>query len=227
MNWVRHISDFALLFFDATLWEVTGRSLFVSLMATLISMNLGLILARCLLQAHSRWAKFFDALLGAFVAIPAVVIGLLALLFFSSSIFKESQITLTIVPMMLAQALLLTPLAATLCLGALRAHFKLIGEELVSLGASNSAMFNVLIRECWPTLIATSILVFSRGIAEVGTVLIIGGNVEGRTQVLTTLIAEKARIGIYEQAIALSLILIFIALILSLVVRTLQKRFET
>ncbi len=224
MSWLSTISDFVPIFSDPLVWTVTGRTLLVSFVATLIAMNLGLILARGLLRARRSWAKFLDALLSAFVAIPAVVFGLLALMFFSSTLFEGSQITLTIVPMMVAQATLLTPLAATLSLTVLRGRYQGIGEELASLGASGGQVFGALMRDCWPALIATAVLVFSRGVAEVGTVLIVGGNIEGRTQVLTTLIAERARNGAYEPAVALALILIGLALILSLIVRGLQGR---
>ncbi len=222
MSWLSTISDFAPIFWDPQVWTVTGRTLLVSFVATLIAMNLGLILARGLLRARRPWIKFLDALLSAFVAIPAVVFGLLALMLFSSALFEGTQITLTIVPMMVAQATLLTPLAATLSLSVLRGRYQGIGEELTSLGASGGQVFGALMHDCWPPLIATAVLVFSRGVAEVGTVLIVGGNIEGRTQVLTTLIAERARNGAYEPAVALALILIGLALVLSLIVRGLQ-----
>ena len=214
----------AAIFFDPETWAVTGRSLLVSLIATFFAMTLGLVLARALLRGQSRIARFFDALLSAFVAIPAVVIGLLALLFFSSAWFSKTQITLTLLPMMVAQAALLLPLATTLSLQVLRARDQEIGEELRALGARPGQAFDALLRDTWPGLAATAVLVFSRGIAEVGTVLIIGGNVAGHTQVLTTLIAEQARNGVYEQAVALALILIVLALTLSLIVRYLQFR---
>ena len=215
---------FIAIFLDPATWAVTGRSLLVSMVATLFAMTLGLLLARMLLDGRSRIARFFDALLSAFVAIPAVVIGLLALLLFSSALFTDTQITLTLLPMMAAQSALLLPLATTLSLQVLRQRNGQIGEELRALGTQPGQAFDALLRDTWPTLAATAVLVFSRGIAEVGTVLIIGGNVAGHTQVLTTLIAEQARNGIYEQAVALALILILIALGLSLTVRHLQHR---
>lgn len=217
------LSDFASVFLSPLTWSVTGRSLLVSFAATFIAMDLGLIFAALLLRAKSRFAKFMDALMASFVAIPAVVIGLLALLFFSASWFEGTRITLTILPMIAAQSLLLLPLATTYILQVLRSRDQEIGEELQSLGASRAQAFDALLRDTWPALLATGVLVFSRGIAEVGTVLIIGGNVEGRTQVLTTLIAEQARNGVYETAIALALILILLALTLSLIVRRLQR----
>ena len=218
--------EFWLIFLDPETWAITGRSLLVSLTASFFALTLGLVLARMLLETTNYAAKFFDALVSAFVAIPAVVIGLLALLFFSGPLFAGSQITLTILPMIVAQTVLLLPLATALILQILRARFEDIGEELRSLGISRHRAFDALIWDTWPTLIATAVLVFSRGIAEVGTVLIIGGNVEGRTQVLTTLIAEQARNGLYENAVALALILIILALCLSLLVRHFQIRIE-
>ena len=220
------LTDFGLIFLDPATWIVTGRSLLVSLIASFFAMTLGLILARALLHARSRVSRFFDALISAFVAIPAVVVGLLALIFFSGPLFTGSQITLTILPMIAAQTVLLTPLATSLILQVVRTRHGEIGEELKSLGAGAFQIFDALIRDTWPALAATGVLVFSRGIAEVGTVLIIGGNIEGRTQVLTTLIAEQARNGLYEGPIALALILIILALILSLMVRRLQQRFD-
>jgi len=216
--------DFGQIFLAPETWAVTARSLLVSTFASLIALCLGLALAQSLLEARSRFARLMDALLSAFVAIPAVVVGLLALIFFASPLFEGTQITLTLLPMIVAQAVLLTPLAATLSLQVLRERNAQVGEELRALGARKGRHIDALIRDTWPALAATAVLVFSRGIAEVGTVLIIGGNVEGRTQVLTTLIAEQARNGVYESAVALAAILIVLALVLSLLVRTLQRR---
>ena len=218
------LNDFSQIFLSLDTWLVTGRSLLVSLVASFLAMSAGLFVAQRLLYADSRLAKALDALLSAFVAIPAVVVGLLALLFFSSPWFATTQITLTLLPMMAAQAALLLPLAATLILQTLRVREDEMGEELRALGASQLQVIDALIRDTWPALAAVGVLVFSRGIAEVGTVLIIGGNVAGHTQVLTTLIAEQARNGIYESAVALALILIVLALALSLSVRYLQAR---
>ena len=219
-------TDFGGIFLDAQTWSVTGRSLLVSATACFLAMDLGLILASLLLHARSRLARFLDALVAAFVAIPAVVIGLLALVFFSSSLFAETRITLSLIPMITAQTLLLTPLATTLILQVLRARDHTLGEELHSLGAKGGQAFDILLRETWPALLVTAVLVFARGIAEVGTVLIVGGNVAGRTQVLTTLIAEQARNGVYETAMALALILLVLALALGLLAQHFQHRAE-
>lgn len=218
------LHDFALIFLDPETWMVTGRSLLVSAIASFLALSLGLMLAHLLLTARSRVARFFDSLLAAFVAIPAVVVGLLALLFFTSDLFEGTQITLTLLPMIVAQTLLLTPLAATLSLQVLRVREAEVGEELRALGANRLRLIDALIRDTWPALAASAVLVFSRGIAEVGTVLIIGGNVAGHTQVLTTLIAEQARNGSYEVAVALALILIVLALILAVLVRYFDGR---
>ena len=83
-----------------------------------------------------------------------------------------------------------------------------MGQELQALGAGRTQTFAALMHDTWPRLLALGVLVFSRGIAEVGTVLIVGGGLDGRTEVLTTKIAELAGLGAYEQAIALALILI-------------------
>ena len=80
--------DFGQVFLDPATWNVTLRSLLVSVIATLIAMDLALIFAGLLLEAKGRAARFFDALFSAFVAIPAVVVGLLALMFFTSPRLK-------------------------------------------------------------------------------------------------------------------------------------------
>ena len=218
------VADTFSIFLVPETWQVTGRTLLVSVSATVIAMTFGLIAAAALLEARGRVAKFFDALVSAFVAIPAVVIGLVALMIFTSTPFAGSRITLSLLPMILAQGTLLLPLATTLMLSVLRERHALLGEEMRSLGVGAGARFDALLMETWPHLAAVSILVFSRGIAEVGVVLILGGNIEGRTQVLTTLIAEQARLGQYELAAGLALILIVLAFVLTLIVRSLQAR---
>lgn len=218
------VADFLSIFLTPETWQVTARTLIVSLSATVIAMTGGLMASAALLEGRGRIAQFFDALVSAFVAIPAVVIGLLALMFFTSSAFAGSRITLSLVPMILAQGVLLLPLAVTLMLAVLRQRNGELGEEMRSLGVRAGARFDALLLETWPHLAAVALLVFSRGIAEVGVVLILGGNIEGRTQVLTTLIAEQARLGQYELATALALILIILAFVLTLLVRRLQAR---
>ena len=218
------MAEIAGIYLEAETWIIAGRSLTVSALASFIALDMALILAAILLRARSRLARGFEAIMAALMALPAVVIGLFGLMFFSSALFAGTQINLTLVPMIVAQSVLLFPLATTLILQVLRARDIVVGEELRSLGASRAQAFDALLGDTWPSLLAVAVLVFSRGIAEVGTVLIVGGGLDNRTEVLTTKIAELASIGAYEQAVALALILILLALILTLAVRRLEVR---
>ena len=218
------MAEFAGIYLDYETWAIAGRSLLVSALASFIALDVALILAALLLRTRNRVALGFEALMAALMALPAVVIGLLGLMFFSSALFVGTQINLTIVPMVAAQSVLLLPLATTLILQVLRARDAMIGEELRALGAGRAQSFDALMGDTWPSLLAVGVLVFSRGIAEVGTVLIVGGGLDSRTEVLTTKIAELASVGAYENAIALALILIVLALILTLIVRRLETR---
>lgn len=218
------MAEFAGIYLDPETWGIAGRSLLVSALASFIALDLALILSALLLRTRNRVAQAFEAFMAALMAVPAVVIGLLGLMFFSSALFAGAQISLTVVPMVAAQSVLLLPLATTLILQVLRAREAVIGEELRSLGANRAQAFDALLGDTWPSLLAVAVLVFSRGIAEVGTVLIVGGGLDSRTEVLTTKIAELASLGAYENAIALALILIVLALVLTLIVRRLEAR---
>jgi tungstate transport system permease protein len=126
--------------------------------------------------------------------------------------------------MALAQALLVSPLSFGLAYQLSRQRGRESAEAARTLGAGRLQTLGLVLRELRPALAANLFVVFARAISEVGTVMIVGGNIRYQTRVLTTAIASSASMGETGFAVALGLILVALALALSAAVSFFPKR---
>ena len=208
---------------DGELYRVIWLSLQVSggaiLLAALIGGPLGVVVAL------SRFPGRRPAinLLNSFMGLPPVVVGLtLYLLLSRRGPLGAFGLLFTPTAMIAAQALLATPIVAALCLAAVAGVSPRVREAALGLGASPFQATLIVVREARFAMMAALIAGFGRVIAEVGAVMMVGGNIAGYTRVMTTAIALDTARGDFELAIGLGLVLIALSFLLNLVLQAVQ-----
>lgn len=197
--------------FDPGLWAIAGRSLGVSACATLIGCCLGIALGAYLGVAQFRGRSALLTLLNTFLALPSVVVGLVIYLLLSRTgplgflgwLFSFKA-------MVLAQVVLVVPVAAALSRQVVEDVEAAHGEQWRSLGAGHLVRCVLLAWNERFALLTVVVACFGRAISEVGAVMIVGGNIEGFTRVMTTAIALETSKGDLPLALALGMVLLAI-----------------
>ncbi len=209
---------------DANLIAIVARSLAVSAMACVLACLVGLLLGAWLGVARFAGRAALLAVLNTFLAVPSVVVGLVVYLLLSRSgplgflgwLFSFKA-------MVLAQALLVLPVVTALTRQLVDDAESLHGEQLRSLGARPLLRSLLLAWDERYALLTVVIASFGRAISEVGAVMIVGGNMEGFTRVMTTAIALETSKGDLPLALALGLILLAVVLVLNLLLAMLRR----
>ena len=201
---------------DATLVQIVLRSLYVSLVATLLALAIGLALGASLGLAKFKLKGLLTLLLNTYVAIPAVIVGLIVYVLLSRSgplgslgwLYSKQA-------MIFAQTLLVIPLVATMTRQVIADANDHLGDTLVSMGTPfwQRAAW-LLISERF-ALLTVAVTAFGRAISEVGTVMIVGGNIDGFTRVMTTAIALETSKGDLPMALALGAVLLLTVFLLN------------
>lgn len=209
---------------DPVLLSIVGRSMAVSSLACLIAVGLGLALGCALGVARFAGRNALLALLNTFLAVPSVVVGLVVYLLLSRSgplgflgwLFSFQA-------MVLAQAVLVLPVATALTRQAVEDADRQHGEQLASLGAGPFLRGLLLAWDERYALLTVVIACFGRAVSEVGAVMIVGGNIDGFTRVMTTAIALETSKGDLALALALGLVLLLVVLALNVAVVFLRR----
>ena len=196
------------------LWAIVGLSLQVSALATLVASVLALPLAAAIALFDFHGRNFLIALLNALMGLPAVVVGLVVYLLLSrAGPLGPLGILFTPSAMVIAQAILVLPLVTALARQMLEDSLRELGPYLRSLKASRTNLVLTVLTETRLSLLTALLAGFGRAAAEVGAVMIVGGNIEGVTRTMTTAIALETSKG--DLALALSLGFILIAIVLA------------
>ena len=209
---------------DPALLTIVGRSLSVSALACLLACGLGLVLGAWLGVARFAGRTWVLTLLNTYLAVPSVVIGLLVYLLLSRSgplgflgwLFSFKA-------MVLAQALLVLPVVTALTRQAVEDAEAVQGEQLRSLGARPFMRSLLLAWDERFALLTVLIASFGRAISEVGAVMLVGGNIDGFTRVMTTAIALETSKGDLPLALGLGLILLGVVLLLNVMIALVRR----
>jgi tungstate transport system permease protein len=209
---------------DPVLMRIVLLSLRVSLVAVglacLIGMPLGAILAITRFPGRGALIVLINALMG----LPPVVVGLLVYLLLSTSgPLGVLQLLYTPAAMIVAQTILVTPIVTALARQVIEDLHGEYAEQLRSFGVGPAATVTTLLWDGRYSLITAALAGFGRAIAEVGAVIIVGGNINHVTRVMTTTIALETSRGNLALALALGLILITLAIIVNASVLALRR----
>lgn len=201
---------------DAELVETIGRSLYISLSAVAIAALIGLPFGAFVAVYRFPGRRATIILLGALMGLPPVFIGLLLYLLLShAGPLGALNLLFTPSAMIIAQATLITPIIAALAHQALREIYDEYRDQLSSLGVRPRQAVGTLLWDGRLMLTTAVMAGFGRAIAEVGAVLIVGGNIAHVTRVMTTTIALETSKGNLALALALGLILVVLALLVN------------
>ena len=201
---------------DPLLWSVVGRSLAVSGLACLLACGVGLLAGASLAVARFRGREAVLTLLHTLLALPSVVVGLLVYLLLSRSGPLGFQGWLfSFQAMVLAQAVLVVPVVTALTRQTVEDADLRHGEQLASLGAGPCLRGLLLAWDERCALLMVLMAAFGRAVSEVGAVMIVGGNIDGFTRVMTTAIALETSKGDLPLALGLGMVLLSVVLLLN------------
>ncbi|HEX2545868.1 MAG TPA: ABC transporter permease [Ramlibacter sp.] len=209
---------------DPLLWSIVGRSLAVSGAACVIGCFLGLVFGAWLGVARFAGRGALVTLLNTLLAVPSVVVGLVVYLLLSRSgplgflgwLFSFQA-------MVLAQVLLVLPVCTALTRQVVEDADRANGEQLASLGARPALRSLLLAFDERYALVTVLLACFGRAVSEVGAVMIVGGNIEGYTRVMTTAIALETSKGDLPLALALGAVLLVVVLALNAVIAAITR----
>ncbi|SHG87104.1 tungstate transport system permease protein [Thermosyntropha lipolytica DSM 11003] len=204
--------------------EITGivfLSLLVSGTATLISSFIALPLGAYLGLYDFKGRRLVLRLVYTLMALPPVLAGLVVFLLLSRS-GPLGFLNLLFTPgaMIIAQCLLVLPIVTGLVAAAVASAERLVYEHALSLGATHYQAVGKVLLETRSGIISAIMTGFGRAFAEVGAVMMVGGNIRYETRVLTTAIVTETRSGNFEMAIALGIILLLLSFLISWIVLT-------
>jgi tungstate transport system permease protein len=223
--WAGVQEAFRLIFIlDADLIEITLRSLEVSLTALVIASALALPVGTWLAIRRFRYRRFTIAVLNALMGLPPVVVGLVVYLLLSrSGPFGVMGLLFTPTAMIIAQVIIITPLIASITHQAMRELWSEYHDLLISLNTTKRQRVVALIWDGRRTLMTAALAGFGRGIGEVGAIMIVGGNIDHATRVLTTAIALETGKGDFALALGLGFVLITLTLVVNLAIHALSR----
>lgn len=202
--------------------SVTARmSLASSILALLIGLPLGIWLGACRFRGRGIFLVVNRTLMG----LPPVVCGLIFYMLFSGvGPFRQYQLLFTVDIMVMAQVVLITPMVVGTLEGYVSGIAPVIRETAKGLGLGGLQTFRLLTNECVYQIFSAYLLAFSRAIAEVGAVSMVGGAIAWKTNVMTTAIMQYTNRGNFSLGIALGIILLTVSLLVNILISLLQRR---
>ncbi len=210
---------------DPQVIDITVRSLYISLTATIISSAIAIPLGGLIHFKQFGGKKVLITIIQTLFALPTVIAGLFVYLLLSRA-GPLGSLGLLFTPgaMIIGQTVLIVPLMIGMTLIALSGVSTNMQDAIVSLGADQTQTIFTIIKEARYAIMGGVALGFSRAISEVGAAMILGGNIKGYTRILTTAIALETSIGDIPLSIALGIILLLIALVVMSIVYFFQSR---
>ncbi len=209
---------------DAALVEITLRSLQVSLSALLIGAIIALPLAALLAVRRFRFRRATIAFLNAMMGLPPVLVGLIVYVLLSrSGPLGVLQLLFTPTAMIIAQVIIIIPHIASIAHQSLRELWSDYHDLLISLNTSQMQRIGALLWDGRRALLTASLAGFGRAIGEVGAIMIVGGNIDHATRVLTTAIALETSKGNFALALGLGFVLISVAIGINLSIHWLAR----
>lgn len=204
---------------DPDLVEITLRSLRVTLTALLIASVIALPLAALLAVRRFRMRRATIAVLNALMGLPPVVVGLVVYVFLSrAGPFGVFGLLFTPTAMIIAQVIIIVPLIASIAHQSLRELWSDYHDLLISMNTTQGQRIRALLWDGRRALLTAALAGFGRAIGEVGAIMVVGGNIDHATRVLTTAIALETGKGEFAMALGLGFVLIGMAVAVNLAI---------
>jgi tungstate transport system permease protein len=220
------IKAFHLIFsFDPEVLNISFLSLRVSGLATIISLLIGISVGTTISLASFPGKQYVVSIVNAGMGLPPTVVGLfVSIILWRSGPLGFMKLLYTPTAMVIAQAVIAIPIVTGLTIGAIQNVPPGLRLQTLALGATRIQMVWTVIKEARLPLMAAVMAGFGRVISEIGASLMVGGNVQGYTRVLTTATVMETGRGDFEVAIALSIILLILVYLVNFILTRIQQR---
>ena len=220
------VKAFHLLFnLDREVFSITLLSLYVSGVAVFISLVIGVSFGTLVALTEFPGRNILVSLINAGMGLPPVVVGLFVTVFFwRNGPLGFMQLLYTPTAMIIAQAIIATPIVTGITLAAMQNLPKKLRLQILALGATRLQMLWILMREARLPLLAAVMAGFGGVISEVGASIMVGGNIKGYSRVLTTATVMETGKGNFDTAIALSIILLLFVFIINAILTLIQQK---
>jgi len=210
---------------DEEIFQIVGLSLYVSFSSVVISTVFGIPLGILLGTRKFRGKGIIVRIIYTLMSLPPVIAGLTVfLILMRRGPLGSLQLNYTVPAMIIAQVCLVTPIIIGLTYNIVKEKAPIVDRLGITLGASKWQRMLLLIYEMRVGITTSVISGFGRAISEVGAVMIVGGNIKGKTQVMTTYISQLKGMGNYERAMAVGIILLVIAFLITAALYHFQER---
>jgi tungstate transport system permease protein len=197
---------------DPTLIEISARSLTVTLTALVVASMIAMPLAAILAVRRFKFRRVIISVINSLMGLPPVVVGLFVYILLSrSGPLGGLGLLYTIDAMIIAQVVIITPLITSIAHQSMRDLWSEYHDLLISMNTTTTQRILTLLWDGRRALITAALAGFGRAIGEVGAIMIVGGNIENATRVLTTAIALETSKGDFALALALGFVLILLA----------------
>jgi tungstate transport system permease protein len=210
---------------DANLFAIVGLSLFVTLSATFMASVVGMPLGALVALTRFPGRNALIVILNGCMGLPPVVVGLVVFLMLSrSGPLGSFGILFTPQAMIVAQAILIAPIIAALTRQVIEDLWAEYRDELLAMNVGRASRVATLLWDSRFSLVTILLAGFGRAAAEVGAIMIVGGNIDGFTRVMTTAIALETSKGDLPLALALGVVLLAVVGVVNLVIMAMQSR---
>lgn len=202
---------------------VAARSIGLAAAATGVALLAGLPVGLFLGQRRGRTSSALLAVANTGLALPPVLVGLaIALVLWRAGPLGFLGWMYSPAAIVVAETLLAFPVVVALSAAAIRSLDPEVAVQIDALGARPARRAAMLLREASPGILAAGLAAFGAAVSEVGAVMMVGGNIEGETRVLTTAILQETRMGNFEAALGLGGVLLGLTLVIAALLTRLQ-----
>ena len=210
---------------DNSYLEIVILSLYVSVISTIVSAFFSIILASHMASSQFFGKDIITIVVNTLMSMPPVVVGLILYIVFSASgVLGFMDILYSPIIMMIAQFIIVTPIIISLSLKSLTDEYDNLREYLYSLRTSDKKIRGTIIYESRLSLLVIIITGLSRALSEVGAVIIVGGNIDNLTRVMTTSIVLETSRGELSLALSLGITLLSIALVMNILISIIKGK---
>ena len=205
--------------------QIVLLTLQMAAFSTVISTAIGVPLGVCVGLYGFPGKRLVMRLLNTLMGLPPVLAGLVVFFILSrSGPLGSLRLLYTLPAMVTAQVVLITPIVCGLSATAVSNVAPRMHETAHGMGLSRGRELSMLLYECRSQLVSILFVAFGRSIGEVGAVMLVGGNVQYKTRVMTTAIMLETNMGHFEYAVALGIVLLVISFIINSIALSLQER---
>lgn len=209
---------------DGELYQILGLTVIMTLLSTGFSVLAGFPAGAILASCSFPGKKLVKRIMQTFMGLPPVVAGLFVFLLLSRrGPLGSLHLLFSLPAMVIAQFILIFPIVTSLTLAAIESRQNAIKQTIFTLGVPRYKMYLLMLWECRLSLMTVVLSGFGRALSEVGAVMMVGGNIQGKTRVMTTAIMLETNMGNFGAAIAMGLVLMILAFMVNLIANHFQE----